>query len=243
MKPILIIKTGNTVQTAYAKVGDFEKWFIESMQGEPDNFIVVEVFKGEKLPAVDEISGAAITGSPAMVTDRLDWSEYTAEWLRQAIKTQLPIIGICYGHQLLAHALGGRVDYHPQGREIGTTLVTPLIDNIESNEDRLFSEIKESFSVHVSHMQTVVELPIDAIVLASNHFEPHHAVKFSDFCWGLQFHPEFEEVAMLSYIEERQEDLKSEGMDIESLLSGVKPTLVARNILNDFYKLTKDYSV
>ncbi len=236
MKPVLIIKTGNTVPTAYAKVGDFELWIIDSMQADSKNCSVVEVFKGEQLPQPTEVSGAVITGSPAMVTDKLDWSEYTAEWLRRAIAINLPILGICYGHQLLAHALGGRVDYHQRGREIGTTLVRP---HAESVEDILFSEISESFAVHVSHMQTVIELPLNARILASNDFESHHAVKFSELCWGLQFHPEFEEVAMRSYIEERRDDLISEGMDIESLLSEVRPTLVARNILNDFYKLTK----
>lgn len=240
MKPVLIIKTGNTVPTAYAKVGDFESWIINSMQAGIENFTVVGVFKDKKLPALDEVSGAVITGSPAMVTDRLDWSEYTAEWLRQATAIKLPILGICYGHQLLAHALSGRVDYHHLGREIGTTLVST---HLESRNDILFAEVGESFPVHVSHMQTVVELPPNAIVLASNDFEPHHAVRFSELCWGVQFHPEFEEIAMLSYIEERHDDLLSEGIDVEKLLACVRPTLVARKILNDFYQLIKRYSV
>ncbi|MGA1742041.1 MAG: glutamine amidotransferase, partial [Pseudohongiellaceae bacterium] len=152
---MLIIKTGKTVQTAYAKAGDFELWILSAMQAEASDCIVVEVFKGEKLPPNNEVRGAVITGSPAMVTDRLDWSEYTAEWLRQAISRQLPILGICYGHQLLAHALGGRVDYHPKGREIGTTVVSPLT---ESKEDILFADITEPFTVHVSHLQSVMEL-------------------------------------------------------------------------------------
>jgi GMP synthase (glutamine-hydrolysing) len=234
MKPMLIIKTGKTVQTAYAKAGDFEKWIISAMQAETTDFIVAEVYKDEKLPASEAVCGAVITGSPAMVTDRLDWSEYTAEWLRQAVSEQLPILGICYGHQLLAHALGGRVDYHPKGREIGTTMVSPLA---ASNEDILFADITDPFTVHVSHMQSVVELPPTAQVLASNDFDAFHAVRFSDLCWGLQFHPEFEEVAMRSYIEERQQDLRSEGLDVEVLLEGVKPTPIARKILSDFYQL------
>lgn len=236
MKPILIIKTGQTVQTAYAKVGDFERWIISSMQAEASNFKVVDVYKGEELPDLEEVCGAVITGSPAMVTDRLDWSEYTAEWLRQAVKLPLPILGICYGHQLLAHALGGRVDTHPLGREIGTTMVFPAAT---SGDDILFADIAKPFTAHVSHMQSVIELPLAAKVLASNDFDPHHAIKFSELCWGLQFHPEFEEVAMRSYIEEREDDLRQEGMDVETLMAEVKPTPVAQNILVDFYKLIR----
>ncbi len=240
MNPVLIIKTGNTVQTAYAKVGDFELWIIDSMQADPEKFIVVDVFKGEKLPSPTEVSGAVLTGSPAMVTDKLDWSEYTADWLRQAIAIKLPILGICYGHQLIAHALSGRIDFHPLGREIGTTMVSLHPDFVN---DILFSEFSEPFPVHVSHMQTVTELPSGATILASNDFEAHHAVRFSELCWGVQFHPEFEEVAMRSYIEERQNDLISEGLDVEGLLSEVKPTLLARKILNKFYELVKSYAV
>jgi GMP synthase (glutamine-hydrolysing) len=234
MKPLLIIKTGKTVQTAYAKAGDFEKWIIDGMEANTDACTVVEVYEGEKLPAIEDICGAVITGSPAMVTDRLDWSEYTAAWLREAISKQVPVLGICYGHQLLAHALGGRVDYHPKGREIGTTVVTPLKG---SESDILFADIAEPFTVHVSHMQSVMELPPAAQILASNDFDAFHAVRFSDLCWGMQFHPEFEEVAMRSYIEERQQDLRNEGLDVEALLAGIEATPVARKILADFYQI------
>ena len=234
MKPLLIIKTGKTVQTAYAKAGDFEKWIIDGMEANTDACTVVEVFEGEKLPAIEDICGAVITGSPAMVTDRLDWSEYTAAWLREAISKQVPVLGICYGHQLLAHALGGRVDYHPKGREIGTTVVTPLEG---SESDILFADIAEPFTVHVSHMQSVMELPPAAQILASNDFDAFHAVRFSNLCWGMQFHPEFEEVAMRSYIEERQQDLRNEGLDVEALLAGIEATPVARKILADFYQI------
>ena len=240
MKPVLIIKTGVTGKAAYAKAGDFERWIIDAKQDDASNFRVTEVFNGESLPDCETVAGAIITGSPAMVTDRLNWSEYTAEWLRQAVKSRLPVLGICYGHQLLAHALGGRVDFHPQGREIGTTVVTPLSS---ANDDTLFAEIKSPFTAHVSHMQSVVALPDGAIILASNEFDRHQAVKYSDRVWGLQFHPEFEENIILAYMEERKAALLAEGLDLEKLLAGVSPTPVARNILADFYTVIKNYSV
>lgn len=52
-----------------------------------------------------------------MVTDQEPWSEKTAAWIRNAMAMEMPLFGVCYGHQLMAHALGGRVEYHPQGRE------------------------------------------------------------------------------------------------------------------------------
>ncbi|RYF49524.1 MAG: glutamine amidotransferase, partial [Comamonadaceae bacterium] len=76
---------------------------------------VVRPSLGETLPAPHAVAGAIITGSWNMVTDREDWSELTAAWVREAFAGDVPLLGICYGHQLMAHALGGVVDYHPQG--------------------------------------------------------------------------------------------------------------------------------
>jgi GMP synthase (glutamine-hydrolysing) len=59
-----------------------------------------------------------------MVTDRLAWSEKTAAWIRSAMAVEMPLFGICYGHQLMADALGGEVAYHPAGRETGCKAIT-----------------------------------------------------------------------------------------------------------------------
>lgn len=240
MKPVLIMKTGMTVQSAFVKEGDFERWIIDSMPANDSEFIVVEVFRGEKLPPHDSMAGVVITGSPSMVTDRQDWSEYSADWLRHAVVARLPILGICYGHQLLAHALGGQVDFNPGGREIGTTQISL---NSKAADDPLFKGVESPFAAQVSHMQSVTRLPAGSTVLGSNDFDPCHAVRFSDRTWGIQFHPEFSVVAMKAYIEERQDALIEEGMDVEELLESVEATPVSRKILEDFYRLIRDYSV
>jgi GMP synthase (glutamine-hydrolysing) len=64
------------------------------------------------LPAPDNATIAGDTGSWDMVTERLPWSEMTAAWIREAMAIEMPLFGVCYGHQLMAHALGV-VDYHP----------------------------------------------------------------------------------------------------------------------------------
>lgn len=240
MKPILIIKTGHTLQSAFEKAGDFERWIIESMQAKADEFSVVSVYKDEKLPQHDAVAGAVITGSPAMVTDRLPWSEYAADWLRHAVVTRMPILGICYGHQLLAHALGGQVDYHPKGREIGTTQVKLLE---EARQDALFADSELEFAAHVSHMQSVVRLPAGAKVLGKNDFEDFHAVQFAELVWGLQFHPEFNEIIMRAYVEERQQALRDEGLDVDKIFAAIQATPAASKLMVSFYKLIKNYSV
>lgn len=240
MKPILIIKTGQTLQRAFELAGDFESWIMDSMQGVRDEFTVISVYKDEKLPHHDAVAGTIITGSPAMVTDRLPWSEYAADWLRHAVVSQMPILGICYGHQLLAHALGGEVAYHPKGREIGTTMIKLLE---EADDDALFAGIDREFPAHVSHMQSVVRLPAGAKVLGKNDFEDFHAVQFANRAWGLQFHPEFNEIVMRAYVEERQQALRDEGLDIETIFGAIQETPVASTLMRNFYKLVRNYSV
>ncbi len=240
MKPILIIKTGHTLQRAFELAGDFESWIIDSMQASADEVSVVSVYKEEKLPHHDAVAGTIITGSPAMVTERLPWSEYAADWLRHAVVTQMPILGICYGHQLLAHALGGEVAYHPKGREIGTTMIR-LLD--EAGDDALFTGVEQQFPAHVSHMQSVVRLPAGAKVLGKNDFEDFHAVQFADRTWGLQFHPEFNETIMRAYVEERQQALREEGLDVETIMAAIQETTVASSLMRKFYRLVRSYSV
>ncbi|MGD9265575.1 MAG: gamma-glutamyl-gamma-aminobutyrate hydrolase family protein, partial [Lysobacterales bacterium] len=117
-KPILLIKTGGTIKEVRPVSGDFEDWFERDM--EVENFLQVDVYRRQELPAPGTVAGIVITGSAAMVSEKEDWSEYTAAWLREAVAREVPTLGVCYGHQLLAHALGGRAGPNPQGRQIGT---------------------------------------------------------------------------------------------------------------------------
>ena len=107
MKPMALIKTGGTIEQIKPHHGDFEDWFAEGM-GVSD-LLQIDVFRQQPLPAAETLAGIVITGSSSMVSAREDWSERTAQWLRQAVKKGIPTLGVCYGHQLLAHALGGRV--------------------------------------------------------------------------------------------------------------------------------------
>lgn len=236
MKPLLIIKTGNTVASIPAACGDFEHWIAEGLA--PSPVLTVDVSAGETLPSWDAVAGAVVTGSPAMVTDRLPWSEGTATWLRAAMEQDLlPLLGICYGHQLLAHALGGTVDYHPRGREIGTTEV---VLNEPAATDALFLGLPPCFAVHVTHMQSVVTPPQGAVQLAGNAFDPYQGLRFANRAWGLQFHPEFDADIMLAYVREREQDLIAEGFDIAALRAAVRETPEAATLLQRFAALATD---
>ncbi|KJV30273.1 glutamine amidotransferase [Aquitalea magnusonii] len=235
----IIIKTGRTYPALAEKLGDFEHWITREMQAAPDEWRVVDVQRGETLPAVEDCAAAVITGSPAMVSDREDWSVSTAQWLRQAVARELPVLGICYGHQLLADALGGSVGYHPKGPEAGVVEVDLLP---AAAEDPLFAGMPASFPAAVIHWQSVSALPPGAVRLAANAFEPNHAFRLGS-AWGVQFHPEFDLAAMGAYLAHLATTLQAAGLAPETLRTRLCPTPQAAAVLQRFARLLQQPSV
>ena len=196
-RKFLIVQTGSTLPAVRTRHGDFPGWFRRGLGLSRDGVDVVLAHAGDALPDPRPYAAAIVTGSPAMVSERLAWSEATADWLRTAVAAGLPILGVCYGHQLLAHALGGRVDYHANGREIGTVSIERLPC---ARDDALFGTAPARFDAHASHRQSVLDLPRGAVVLASSAHDPNHAVRYAPRVWGLQFHPEFSVEIMRGYL-------------------------------------------
>lgn len=234
MKPLLFIKTGYAIKGIPPELMDFEHWTMSAAGLTAAQCHTITVIDGERLPDAGNYRGVVISGSAAMVSDRHDWSEYTAQWLLDAMQQSTPILGICYGHQLLAHALGGMVDYHPGGREMGTKRIHK---SPAGHHDEIFSQLPHSFHAHVTHMQSVLRLPPGAEVLAWNSFEAHHAVRFAPRVWGVQFHPEFTADAMTHYLRIRSEALAKEGQNPQQLISEVTETVESALLLRRFAAL------
>ncbi|MBW1844629.1 MAG: glutamine amidotransferase [Deltaproteobacteria bacterium] len=234
MDPILIVKTGTTLASLASECGDFEDWIRAGMDLDPSRVTVVSVFEGANLPNPKRFAGVVVTGSGAMVSHRESWSEQTAAWLRDAVERTTPVLGICYGHQLLAHALGGRVGPNPHGREIGTVRVqlTP-----EAADDALLAGFGGALLVHTTHSEAVLELPKPAVRLASSKADPNSAFSFGTAAWGVQFHPEFDTHVMKRYIEERRELLVAEDIDADARLSEIEESPDGKAVLRRFRKL------
>jgi GMP synthase (glutamine-hydrolysing) len=229
MKPWLLIKTGGTIPEIVPVHGDFEDWFKLGLAAEP--MLQADVFRGDCLPHHSEVSAAVITGSIAMVSHREDWSEQTAQWLLDALGASLPVLGVCYGHQLLAHALGGTVGTNPRGREIGTVEVSmrPGVNN-----DLLFGGYPETFFAQTSHLESVIELPASAQRLGSSELDENLIARFSETAWGVQYHPEFSADVTREYIRIRSQAIEEEGINSAALRSAVRDTDQAASILPTF---------
>lgn len=214
MKPLLIMKTGETLPEIAEVHGDFENWIESGLGYAPEEISVVAVYNDEALPEAGAISGLVITGSPALVTDCEDWSERSAAWLPEVVDRGVPVLGICYGHQLLAHALGGRVARNPLGREIGTVEVR--FDEGFA-EDSLLGGLPQQISVQVSHLESVVALPAKAMHLGASSGDPNQAFVIGSNTWGVQFHPEFNAEIVRGYVRARRELLLEEGLDPDAI--------------------------
>ena len=141
---------------------------------------------------------------------------------------------MCYGHQLLAEALGGEAGWHPKGREIGTVSVT-LTE--AGKQDPLLSGLPNTFLAQVTHAQSALVLPPGATLLASNNYEPHQAYRVGDRAWGVQFHPEFTSDIMRGYIFEAYEKLLAAQIPVKKLLASVGHADANYHLLQRFVDL------
>lgn len=136
-----------------------------------------------ELPAGDEHDAAIVSGSAASVYWDELWIESLIDWVNDALDREMPVLGVCFGHQLLAHALGGEV------RDVGEyELGYREIERVGASV--LLSGLPETFLAFATHSDEVTELPPGARLIAANDhsvqgFRRGHA-------FGVQFHPEYD---------------------------------------------------
>lgn len=230
MPRLLIVKTGDAFPELIERHGDFEALFRQALA---EGGFTAEVFDARHAPLPDlaGIDGLFITGSHAMVSDAEPWSEALKPWLVAARERNLAMLGVCYGHQLMAAAFGGKSGYHPAGRESGTHEVM-LTDS--GHEDPLLGTLPGHFPVQLTHAQSVLRAPSGAVVLARNDHDAYQALRYGPRQWSVQFHPEFTPEVMRAYLARQVDKLRDQGQDAHALLRRVTDTPEARSLLVRF---------
>lgn len=239
MKPILIVRADDNIEGMTGGDGDFVQWIADALRFETSHSeappIAIHDARRERVPDATRFSGVVVTGSQQMVSDRAPWSEDLAQWIRRAVESEQPVLGICFGHQLLAHAMGGQIGYREQGPDYGTVNIS-----LEacSSSDELFAGLPRVFPAQMVHLQSVLRLPTQAVTLAQHPEEPHAAFRIGSSAWGVQFHPEFSVPVMQSIIGKRADDLRQNGQDPDAILDNLRPTPESHSLLHQFARLT-----
>jgi GMP synthase (glutamine-hydrolysing) len=180
------------------------------------------------LPGPRDADAFLITGSSASVTERAAWVLRGEELLRRIAHARVPLFGICFGHQMIAQALGGLVERNPRGREIGTVRLHREAD------DPLFAGLPRRFDVNATHVDTVTKLPPGAEVLATTALDRAAAFRVGPRVHGVQFHPEFDADIMRRYLAARAHLVRQEGGDPDALRAHVHGGTRGRDILHNF---------
>lgn len=226
--PLAIIQLESPPQAVSRQVGEQKQWFIEALELADDDYIVVRPDLGDALPDVQQIACAVLSGSWAMVTDHAEWSERTAAWVRHAVAEQLPLLGVCYGHQLMAYALGGEVGDNPNGWERGVKL---LQTTRAQRQDPLLASVPGRFTAWLSHRQSVLTPPPGAQVLAASAQDGCQIIRYSASALSLQFHPEFTPEIMAACLH----NSLAPG-EVQKLLTQQPEPHWPRQLLRDFFQ-------
>lgn len=205
--------------------GDYPDMFrslltTESVQPE---FAVYDLTAAQFPASLDECDAWLFTGSKWSVYDADEWIARAHELARALHEQRRPTIGICFGHQLIARALGGRVEKAPVGWGVGVHTMRVL-------EERPWMDPpRRTLSLLVSHQDQVLEAPRGAELLATHEFCPHDMFQIGTHILTFQGHPEFPRDYSRATMEMRRELLGEEtfGEGMASLSSEIEPGVAA----------------
>ncbi len=205
----MLLQLGEAPDPVRAEHGCYSAWFERAWDGE---LHTVDGREGERLPDPRGFAGVVVSGSARSLVEPEPWMDVAAAFVDDAHRAGTPVLGVCFGHQLLGWVFGGRVIENPTGWEVGTCDVDVTVD------DPLFDGLPRQLRVNLTHRDMIdpATLPAAARVLATNEQTPVQALAVGDHLRGIQFHPEVTGVVCRGYIEARRHLLP--GRDVEALV-------------------------
>lgn len=187
MARITIVETGLVPSEHRERHGSFPDMFERMIRAEDPmaTIDIVSIPNGDALPDPRGLEAILITGAAAGVYDRLDWIAPLEDFVRTAYAKKTPMVGVCFGHQLIAQALGGTVRKSEKGWGIGRHVYQVLPENGVIDG--------EAIAIAASHQDQVIEPPNDALTILSSDFTPHAGLLYPNgTTLTVQPHPEFD---------------------------------------------------
>ena len=198
MTRVLLIQSGQVTPALAERFGEFDRWFVRALEGSHVGWTVVRPFRGEALPDASAFDAVLMTGALESVTDGARWMPEAERWIRATVESGAPFLGVCFGHQALAHSFGAKVARNPTGLELGTREVELTQ---QGRADPLLGSLPARFVAHQTHEDAVLVLPPGLRRLARNDSSPVQAFAAGRRAWGVQFHPEMDEAMVLGLAE------------------------------------------
>jgi GMP synthase-like glutamine amidotransferase len=192
-----ILETGAPPGELVGRFGDYPAMF-KRLLGDGFDYTVIDVAGGEALPSPEACDTWLVTGSSAGVYDDLPWIGPLMDFLRAA-RGRAALVGVCFGHQIMAEAFGGKVVKSDKGWGVG--LQTYAVTEHEPWMDAAAAAI----AVPGSHQDQVVVQPPATRVIATSDFTPFGALAYDDQpAISIQLHPEFDPAYAKALIESRR---------------------------------------
>ena len=227
MKKIVILSAGPGLDEIVHKYGHSSDWIPTILSDHNFDYSIKKVYQGDSLNIGDG-DAWIITGSKYSVYEQVDWIKELIDFTTLLTNKSMPVLGICFGHQIIAKAVGANVIKNPLGWELGSYRLSLSDAGFNSP---LFSGFKDNDFVYESHQDVVNDLPSKAIILA-NTKKSVQSFSYNN-SYGVQFHPEFswEVTRMLM-------DLRlAKGIKIDN--DKLEKSINSHKILNNFVKIFK----
>ena len=223
-----ILQTGRAPVALREAHGDYDSMFVQLLSGRNFQFETYPVLDGVLPTQVNAADGWLVTGSRFGVYEEHSWIKLLEAFLTEAYSQSVPIVGVCFGHQILAQALGGKVEKFDAGWSVGMV-------------DYAVKSMSEPVCLAAWHQDQVVEPPASAEVIASTDFCQYAMLAYGDRALSIQPHPEFSSAFLADLLEARR-DILPEPVVARALkgVTGKLSSSVIADQFEAFFKKNRD---
>ena len=230
MIKVVILSAGPGLPEIVEEYGHSSDWIPKLLSDDEIEFSIRKVYEND-FGALDEADAWIITGSKYSVYDNCDWIEDLKIFVSKLILNNKPILGICFGHQLIANCLGAEVKKNTKGWELGSY---NIILSEAGKKHKLLEGLIDGDIVYESHQDVVCNMTKGMIELAITD-KANQSFSYNGNTFGVQFHPEF------SYkVTRKLMDLRIQnGIKVDSNILSESEN--SQKVLTNFISLVKGY--